>query len=74
MPPARGFAEGIERAQAAATAWNGPALESILAAAPRLEWLHQRGAGIDGITTNRPGWLRVPLTGLQRILSQRTWI
>jgi maltose alpha-D-glucosyltransferase/alpha-amylase len=24
--------------------------------------------------TNRPGWLRVPLTGLQRILSQRTWI
>jgi len=40
---------GIERARGATTGWNGPALEAILAAAPRLEWLHQRGAGIDRI-------------------------
>jgi len=49
VPAQRGLPEGIERSQGAATAWNGPALEAILRAAPRLEWLHQRGAGIDGI-------------------------
>jgi len=49
IPAARGLPEGIERAQGASTTWDGPALEAILAAAARLEWLHQRGAGIDRI-------------------------
>ena len=49
VPAARGLPEGIALAHGAATAWNGPPLEAILAASPHLEWLHQRGAGIDGI-------------------------
>ena len=44
---------GIERAEAAAIAWTGPPIDDILAAATRLEWLHQRGAGIDRISTPR---------------------
>lgn len=44
---------GIERAEAAAIGWDGPTVDDILAAAPRLRWLHQRGAGIDRIATPR---------------------
>ena len=44
---------GIERAEAAAIGWDGPPVDDILAAAPRLRWLHQRGAGIDRIATPR---------------------
>ncbi|HUP09271.1 MAG TPA: D-2-hydroxyacid dehydrogenase [Caldimonas sp.] len=49
VPSERGLPDGIDRAHGAATTWNGPPLDAILAAAPRLEWLHQRGAGIDGL-------------------------
>ena len=42
---------GLERAKAAAIAWTGPPIDAILEAAPRLQWLHQRGAGIDRIST-----------------------
>ena len=42
---------GLERAEAAAIAWTGPPIDAILDAAPRLQWLHQRGAGIDRIST-----------------------
>jgi phosphoglycerate dehydrogenase-like enzyme len=44
---------GLERADAAAISWGGPPIDDILAAAPRLRWLHQRGAGIDRIATPR---------------------
>ena len=43
--------EGLERAEAAAIAWTGPPIDAILDAAPGLQWLHQRGAGIDRIST-----------------------
>jgi D-2-hydroxyacid dehydrogenase (NADP+) len=42
---------GLDRAEAAAIAWTGPPIDAILDAAPRLQWLHQRGAGIDRIST-----------------------
>jgi phosphoglycerate dehydrogenase-like enzyme len=44
---------GLERAEAAAIAWAGPPIDDILAAAHGLQWLHQRGAGIDRIATPR---------------------
>jgi hypothetical protein len=43
--------KGLERAEAAAISWTGPPIDTILDAAPRLQWLHQRGAGIDRIST-----------------------
>ena len=43
--------KGLERAQAAAIAWTGPPIDAILDAGTRLQWLHQRGAGIDRIST-----------------------
>ncbi|MEO8081476.1 MAG: D-2-hydroxyacid dehydrogenase [Caldimonas sp.] len=46
-----GLPPGLERAAAAALSWNGPPIDDVLAAAPRLRWLHQRGAGIDRIAT-----------------------
>jgi phosphoglycerate dehydrogenase-like enzyme len=49
VPDGKGLPAGLERARGAALAWGGPAFETVLAAAPRLEWLHQRGAGIDVI-------------------------
>ncbi len=42
---------GIDRAQAAAISWTGPPVDEILAAATGLRWLHQRGAGVDRIST-----------------------
>jgi D-2-hydroxyacid dehydrogenase (NADP+) len=45
--------DGIERAEAAAIGWDAPPIDDVLAAAPRLRWLHQRGAGIDRIATPR---------------------
>jgi len=42
---------GLERAEAAAIAWTGPPIDAILDGAHRLQWLHQRGAGIDRIST-----------------------
>jgi len=44
---------GLERADAGAISWDSPPIDTILAAAPRLRWLHQRGAGIDRIATPR---------------------
>ena len=44
---------GLDRADAAAISWDAPPIDDILAAAPRLRWLHQRGAGIDRIATPR---------------------
>ena len=41
----------IDRAQAAAISWTGPPIDDILAAATGLQWLHQRGAGVDRIST-----------------------
>ena len=43
--------KGLERAQAAAIAWTGPPIDAILEAGTGLQWLHQRGAGIDRIST-----------------------
>ena len=43
--------KGLERAEAAAIAWTGPPIDAILDAGHRLQWLHQRGAGIDRIST-----------------------
>ncbi len=43
--------QGLERAEAGAIAWIGPPIDDILDAATRLRWLHQRGAGIDRIST-----------------------
>jgi phosphoglycerate dehydrogenase-like enzyme len=43
--------KGLERAQAAAISWSGPPIDAILDAATALRWLHQRGAGIDRIST-----------------------
>ncbi|HEX7439950.1 MAG TPA: D-2-hydroxyacid dehydrogenase [Caldimonas sp.] len=40
---------GIERAEGAAIGWDAPPIDAVLAAAPRLRWLHQRGAGIERI-------------------------
>jgi len=42
---------GIERAEGGALSWDGPPIDDVLAAAHRLQWLHQRGAGIDRIAT-----------------------
>ncbi len=43
--------KGLERAEAAAIAWTGPPIDAILDAGRGLQWLHQRGAGIDPIST-----------------------
>ncbi|MCE9657265.1 MAG: D-2-hydroxyacid dehydrogenase [Burkholderiales bacterium] len=43
--------QGLERAQAGAISWVGPPVDDILAAGRSLQWLHQRGAGIDRIAT-----------------------
>ena len=51
LPGASPLPAGVDRAEGAALSWNGPATDDVLAAAPRLQWLHQRGAGIDGIAT-----------------------
>nr|WP_246294684.1 D-2-hydroxyacid dehydrogenase [Schlegelella koreensis] len=53
---------GIDTADGAAVAWGGPDFGAILDAAPRLEWLHQRGAGIDAIDRARLLASRVVLT------------
>ena len=42
---------GLERAEAAAISWTGPPIDAILDAGRGLQWLHQRGAGIDRIST-----------------------
>ncbi|MEO8525416.1 MAG: D-2-hydroxyacid dehydrogenase [Caldimonas sp.] len=52
--------QGVERAEAGAIAWAGPPIDEILAAAGGLQWLHQRGAGIDRIST--PDFLASKLT------------
>ena len=52
-PQAIGLPAGIERAEAAAISWHGPPVDDVLAAAARLRWLHQRGAGADRILTPR---------------------
>ena len=51
LPTEAGLPSRLGEAQAAAIAWNGPPVDAVLAAAPRLRWLHQRGAGIDAIST-----------------------
>lgn len=43
--------KGVERAEAAAISWTGPPIDAILDAATSLRWLHQRGAGVDRIST-----------------------
>src|SRR5215208_1219326 len=53
FPGARPRTAGLERADAAAISWDAPPIDDILAAAPRLRWLNQRGAGIDRIATPR---------------------
>ncbi len=53
---------GIERAEGAALSWGGPAIDDVLAAANRLVWLHQRGAGIDRIATPKLVASKVVLT------------
>jgi phosphoglycerate dehydrogenase-like enzyme len=53
LPDDSGLPAGLERAEAAAISWDSPPIDTILAAAPRLRWLHQRGAGIDRIATPR---------------------
>ena len=53
VPDAAGIPPGFERAEAAAITWDGPPIDEILVAGPALRWIHQRGAGIDGITTPR---------------------
>jgi phosphoglycerate dehydrogenase-like enzyme len=54
LVPDRGpLPAGLERADAAAISWDAPPIDDILAAAPRLRWLNQRGAGIDRIATPR---------------------
>ena len=45
--------QGLERAEAAAISWVGPPIDAILDAGRALQWLHQRGAGIDRIATPR---------------------
>ena len=52
-PEGDGLPQGLERAQAAAISWESPPIDVILEAAPALEWIHQRGAGIDRIATPR---------------------
>jgi phosphoglycerate dehydrogenase-like enzyme len=41
----------LGRAQGAVIGWDGPAIDDVLAAGHGLQWLHQRGAGIDRIAT-----------------------
>jgi phosphoglycerate dehydrogenase-like enzyme len=55
LAPAAGAAlpGGIERARGVAISWDSPPIEAVLDAAPRIEWLHQRGAGIDRIAGPR---------------------
>jgi len=55
LAPAAGAAlpDGIERARAVAISWDSLPIEAVLDAAPRIEWLHQRGAGIDRIAGPR---------------------
>jgi len=55
LAPAAGamLPDGLERAQAVAISWDSPPIETVLDAAPRIEWLHQRGAGIDRIAGPR---------------------
>jgi phosphoglycerate dehydrogenase-like enzyme len=50
-PQRIGLPTGLERAQAAGLGWGGPSIDEVLAAGSSLEWIHQRGAGIDAITT-----------------------
>lgn len=58
----RALPPGIERAEGAALSWNGPPIDDVLAAATRLMWLHQRGAGIDRIATPKLLASKVVLT------------
>ena len=51
VPGSGALPEGLERAEAASISWNGPPIDSVLAAARSLRWLHQRGAGIDANAT-----------------------
>lgn len=60
--PEAGLPLGLERAQGASISWNGPPVDAVLAAAPALRWLHQRGAGIDAISTPALVASRVVLT------------
>ncbi|HEX2540262.1 MAG TPA: D-2-hydroxyacid dehydrogenase [Caldimonas sp.] len=53
MPEDHGLPQGLERAEGAAIAWDSPPIDAILDAAPALQWIHQRGAGIDRIATPR---------------------
>lgn len=53
VPDGTGLPEGLHRAEAAAISWESPPIDDILDAAPALQWLHQRGAGIDRIATPR---------------------
>lgn len=53
VPQGAAFPEGIERAEAAAISWDGPSVDEVLAAGRSLKWLHQRGAGVDRISTPR---------------------
>ena len=64
--------KGLERAEAAAISWTGPPIDTILDAAPRLQWLHQRGAGIDRISTPKlvasdPNRARAELAEVQAV-------
>ena len=51
LSPARDAAlpDDMARATAVAISWDSLPIEAVLDAAPRIEWLHQRGAGIDRI-------------------------
>jgi phosphoglycerate dehydrogenase-like enzyme len=49
VPEGETLPAGIERAEGAAIGWDAPPIDAVLAAAPRLRWLHQRGAGIERI-------------------------
>ncbi len=53
VPDAPGLPPGIDRAEAAATSWDGPSVDDVLAAAPRLRWLQHRGAGVERLATAR---------------------
>ena len=53
QPGETSLPERLAWAEAAAISWNGPPIDGVLAAAPRLRWLHQRGTGIDAISTPR---------------------
>jgi D-2-hydroxyacid dehydrogenase (NADP+) len=49
VPQGKELPKGLERAEGASLSWAGPAMDTVLARARKLTWIHHRGAGIEKV-------------------------